>query len=112
MSPTVAMVFTDRQNSRNRAAVNEAPTFECISMLSLAVGQTLSKYMEALIDPIFACGLSKSLIQALIDMAHCIPPIKATIQEKLLDMLSIILCGTPFHPLGCPENRPPSLLSF
>lgn len=81
-------------------------------MLSLAVGQTLSKYMEALLDPIFACGLSESLTQALVDMAHYIPPIKATIQEKLLDMLSIILCGTPFRPLGCPENRLPPLPSF
>lgn len=98
--------------ARNRAGVNEAPMFECISMLSLAVGQALSKYMEALLDPIFACGLSKSLTQALVDMAHYIPPIKPTIQEKLLDMLSIILCGTPFRPLGCPENRLPPMPSF
>ncbi|KAJ5968830.1 hypothetical protein N7501_005078 [Penicillium viridicatum] len=98
--------------ARNRSGVNEAPMFECISMLSLAVGQALSKYMEALLDPIFACGLSKSLTQALVDMAHYIPPIKPMIQEKLLDMLSIILCGTPFRPLGCPENRLPPMPSF
>ncbi|KAF3491110.1 phosphatidylinositol 3-kinase tor2 [Arthroderma uncinatum] len=98
--------------ARNRAAVNEGPMFECISMLSLAVGQTLSKYMESLLDPIFACGLSKSLTQALVDMAHYIPPIRATIQEKLLDMLSIVLCGTPFRPLGCPESRLPPIPSF
>ncbi|OJJ32073.1 hypothetical protein ASPWEDRAFT_161263 [Aspergillus wentii DTO 134E9] len=98
--------------ARNRAAINEAPMFECISMLSLAVGQALSKYMEALLDPIFACGLSESLTQALVDMAHYIPPIKPIIQEKLLDMLSIILYGTPFRPLGCPENRLPPMPSF
>ncbi|KAE8131038.1 armadillo-type protein [Aspergillus pseudotamarii] len=98
--------------ARNRAGVNEAPMFECISILSLAVGEVLSKYMEALLDPIFACGLSKLLTQALVDMVHYIPPIKCTIQEKLLDMLSIILCGTPFRPLGCEENRLPPILSF
>ncbi|PGH13669.1 Atypical/PIKK/FRAP protein kinase [Helicocarpus griseus UAMH5409] len=98
--------------ARNRAAVNEGPMFECISMLSLAVGQTLSKYMEALLDPIFACGLSESLTQALVDMAHYIPPIKPTIEAKLLDMLSIVLCGKPFRPLGCPENRLPPMPSF
>ncbi|BDD58165.1 hypothetical protein MAP00_003466 [Monascus purpureus] len=98
--------------ARNRAAINEAPMFECISMLSLAVGQTLNKYMEGLLDPIFACGLSESLTQALNVMAHYIPPIKPIIQEKLLDMLSIILCGTPFRPLGCPENRLPPMPSF
>lgn len=79
--------------------------FECISMLSMAAGQTLSKYMESLLDPIFACGLSPSLTQALVDMAHYIPPIKPTIQEKLLDMLSMVLYGTPFKPLGCPDNK-------
>ncbi|KAL4860725.1 hypothetical protein BDV12DRAFT_90500 [Aspergillus spectabilis] len=98
--------------ARSRGSINEAPMFECLSMLSLAVGQTLSKYMEGLLDPIFACGLSKSLTQALVDMAHYIPPIKSTIQEKLLDMLSIILCGTPFRPLGCPEVCLPPMSSF
>lgn len=81
--------------------------FECISMLSIAVGQTLSKYMEALLDPIFACGLSESLTQALVDMAHYIPPIKPRIQEKLLDMLSLVLCGRTFQPLGSPFQGVP-----
>lgn len=98
--------------ARNRAAVNEAPMFECLSMLALAVGQTLSKYMETLLDPIFACGLSESLTQALVDMAHYIPPIKATVQEKLLDMLSLVLCGKPFQQLGCPDSRAPTVPSF
>ncbi|KMU76074.1 phosphatidylinositol 3-kinase tor2 [Coccidioides immitis RMSCC 3703] len=98
--------------ARNRAAVNEAPMLECLSMLSMAVGQTLSKYMESLLDPIFACGLSKALTQALVDMAHYIPPIRARVQEKLLDMLSLVLCGRPFQPLGCPDNRAPPMPSF
>ena len=96
----------------SQATVNEALMFECISMLSLTVGQALSKYMEALLDPIFVCGLSELLTQALVDMAHYIPPIKPTIQEKLLEMLSIILYRTPFRPLGCPENRLPPMPSF
>ncbi|KAL4956134.1 armadillo-type protein [Aspergillus filifer] len=98
--------------ARNRAVINEAPMFECISMLSIAVGQALSRYMESLLDPIFACGLSESLTQALIDMAHYIPPIKPTVQVKLLDMLSLILDGNPFRPLGCPDSRLPPMPSF
>ncbi|KAI9837156.1 MAG: phosphatidylinositol kinase- protein kinase tor1 [Sclerophora amabilis] len=92
--------------ARNKLT-NERPVFECISMLSIAVGQTLSKYMEALLDPIFACGLSEALTQALVDMAHYIDPIKPMIQEKLLDMLSIVLCGRPFKPLGSPPMGQP-----
>jgi FKBP12-rapamycin complex-associated protein len=78
------------------------PVFDCISRLAVAVGQTLSKYMEALLDPIFACELTPKLTQALVDMAFYIPPIKSTIQDRLLDMLSMVLCGEPFKPLGAP----------
>lgn len=81
-------------------------------MLSIAVGQTLSKYMEALLDPMFACGLSKHLTQALVDMAHFIQPIKPKIQEKLLDLLSLVLSKRPFRPLGCPESKLPPVPSF
>ncbi|KAI2465814.1 FAT-domain-containing protein [Annulohypoxylon bovei var. microspora] len=86
--------------SRKRGSVD--PVFDCISRLAVAVGQTLSKYMEALLDPIFACELTPKLTQALVDMAFYIPPVKATIQERLLDMLSKALCGEPFKPLGAP----------
>ncbi|KAL9017036.1 MAG: hypothetical protein Q9185_005638 [Variospora sp. 1 TL-2023] len=98
--------------ARNRVGIDEAPVFQCISMLSIAVGQTLSKYMEALMDPMFACGLSASLTQALVDMAHYIPPVKPMIQDKLLDLLSLVLCGRPFKPLGCPENKTPPIPAF
>ncbi|KAJ2896944.1 phosphatidylinositol 3-kinase-like protein [Zalerion maritima] len=87
--------------SRKRGSVD--PVFDCISRLAVAVGQTLSKYMEALLDPIFECELSLKLTQALVDMAFYIPPVKATIQERLLDMLSRVLCGEPFKPLGAPQ---------
>ncbi|KAJ9142387.1 Phosphatidylinositol 3-kinase tor2 [Pleurostoma richardsiae] len=87
--------------SRKRGSVD--PVFDCISRLAVAVGQTLSKYMEALLDPIFACELTPKLTQALVDMAFYIPPVKATIQERLLDMLSKVLCGEPFKPLGAPQ---------
>ena len=101
-----------RTYSHNRTSTNEAPVFECISMLSIAVGQTLTKYMEALMDPMFACGLSDSLTQALVDMAHYIQPIRPMIQEKLLDLLSLVLSGRPFKQLGCPENRLPPIPAF
>ncbi|PHH75663.1 hypothetical protein CDD82_4330 [Ophiocordyceps australis] len=87
--------------SRKRGSVDAV--FDCISRLAVAVGQTLSKYMEALLDPIFACDLTPKLTQALVDMAFYIPTVKPTIQERLLDMLSVVLCGEPFKPLGAPQ---------
>ncbi|KZL74444.1 phosphatidylinositol 3-kinase tor2 [Colletotrichum incanum] len=87
--------------ARKRGSVDAV--FECISRLAVAVGQTLSKYMEALLDPIFECDLTPKLTQALVDMAFYIPPAKDTIQNRLLDMLSMVLCGEPFKPLGAPH---------
>lgn len=102
---TILLHIRDALSVKNRTRhSDEAPIFECISMISIAVGQTLSKYMEALLDPIFACGLSDALTQALVDMAHYIPPVKQTIQEKLLDLLSRTLCGQPFQTLGHPTQ--------
>lgn len=92
--------------------IDEGPVFQCISMLSIAVGMALTKYMEALMDPMFACGLSQALTQALVDMAHYVHPIKLQIQEKLLDLLSLVLSGRPFRPLGCPENKLPPIPAF
>ncbi|KAL9635499.1 MAG: hypothetical protein Q9164_003418, partial [Protoblastenia rupestris] len=98
--------------ARNRVGVNETPVFQCISMLSIAVGMALTKYMEALLDPMFACGLSQALTQALVDMAHYIHPIKPQIQEKLLDLLSLVLSSRPFKPLGCPNDKLPPVPAF
>lgn len=73
-------------------------------MLATAVGQALTKHMHELLDLIFYCGLSESLTQALVDLAHYIPPLLPTIQEKLLNMLSMVLSGRPFKSLGSPAN--------
>ncbi|KAF1814810.1 TOR1 phosphatidylinositol 3-kinase [Eremomyces bilateralis CBS 781.70] len=90
---------------RNRTKVPcEAQIFECLSMISIAVGQAMSKHVPTLLDPMFACGLSEALTQALVDMAHYIPPAKATIQQRLLNLLSQILCGRQFVPLGAPHH--------
>ncbi|KAI5778883.1 armadillo-type protein [Geopyxis carbonaria] len=95
---------------RNRAqrTEQEAPIFECISMLATAVGQALTKYMHDLLDLIFACALSQKLTQALVDLSHYIPPLLPTIQERLLNMISMVLSGRPFKPLGSPASPQPS----
>jgi FKBP12-rapamycin complex-associated protein len=80
-------------------------------MIAAAVGQALSKNVERLLDPIFSCGLSDSLTQALVDMAHYVPPCRPIIQEKLLDLLSQILAGRHYLPLGSPYqvSQPPQI---
>ena len=98
--------------ARNRALVDEGPVFKCISMLCAAVQQTLTKYMHALLDPMFACGLSQPLTEALDQLAHFVGPIKQQIQEKLLDLLSLVLSGRPYRPLGMPSDAFQATPSF
>ncbi|ORY80056.1 PtdIns-3-kinase tor2 [Protomyces lactucae-debilis] len=81
---------------------NETAIFQCISMLAIAVGQALKPHMHELLDMMFACGLSETLRNALVDLAHHIPPLLPTIQERLLNLLSLILSGRPFRPPGAP----------
>jgi FKBP12-rapamycin complex-associated protein len=82
---------------------NEAAIFQCISMLATAVGQALRPHMHEVLDMMFSCGLSESLCNALVDLAHYIPPLLPTIQERLLNLLSVILSGRPFRPPGAPN---------
>ncbi|ORX52573.1 phosphatidylinositol kinase Tor2 [Piromyces finnis] len=84
------------QKSRYRVGT-EVYVFQCISMLATAVGQVLTKHMHELLDIMLAQGLSEALTQALSDLAHYIPPLLPTIQDRLLNVLSIILSGQPYH---------------
>lgn len=83
---------------------NEASIFQCISMLATAVGQALRPHMHELLDMMFSCGLSEPLRRALVDLAHYIPPLLPTIQDRLLNLLSMILSGKPFRPPGSPQK--------
>ena len=96
-----------------RTRDKDGSMFACLSMISMATGQTLCKYIDdSLLDTMFACGLSDSLTQALVDMAHYVGPWRPKIQDRLLDLISLVLCNKPFKPLGCPPNRLPPMPTF
>ncbi|KAF2204804.1 hypothetical protein GQ43DRAFT_387121 [Delitschia confertaspora ATCC 74209] len=97
--------------ARHKSTINEAPMFKCLSKIASAVTQALGKHIESLLDPMFSCGLSDSLELALIDLAHYIPPCRPLIQDRLLDLLSHVLAGRPFLPLGNPYQSatPPTI---
>lgn len=81
-------------------------------MLATAVGLALTKHIQELLSLVFTCPLSDSLTQALVDLAHYIPPLLPQIQDRLLNMLSLVLSGRSFKPLGSPNEtmaiQPPS----
>lgn len=73
-------------------------------MLAIAVGPTLTKYMHELLDYMFAGGLTESLQKALVDLSTNIPPLLPTIQERLLNVLSVILFSRPYIHPGAPSR--------
>ncbi|ORZ10331.1 phosphatidylinositol kinase Tor2 [Lobosporangium transversale] len=99
-----------RLKSKNRIQT-DTPIFSCISMLANAVGQALTKHMHELLELMFATGLSEPLRQSLTDLSNCIPPLLPIIQERLLNMLSMILSGHMYKPLGAPNGARTGLTS-
>ena len=71
-------------------------------MLATAVGPNLTKLLHDQLELMFACGLSEPLHSALVNIARYIPPLLKTIQSRLLDLLSTILSGQAYKPLGAP----------
>ncbi|KAG8741303.1 phosphatidylinositol kinase- protein kinase tor1 [Ceratobasidium sp. 414] len=82
----------------------EEPIFQCLGMLAAAVGPNLTKLLHDQLDLMFSCGLSEPLRQALVSIATHIPPLLKTIQDRLLDLISVILCGQSYKSLGSPES--------
>lgn len=96
---------------RGKAAAEiQVPSYQCISMLAIAVGPILTKYMHDLLDYMFNNGLTESLRQALVDLSTHIPPLLPTIQDRLLNVLSNILCDQPYLAPGAPNRCTASLL--
>ncbi|KAF8074724.1 phosphatidylinositol 3-kinase [Lyophyllum atratum] len=93
------------QGRGRKNAPSEEPLFQCVGMLAAAVGPNLTKLLHDQLDLMLACGLSESLRQALVAIARCIPPLLKTIQDRLLELLSMILSGQPYRPLGAPRTE-------
>ena len=71
-------------------------------MLAISLGPALTKHMHELLDYMFAIGLTESLRSALVDLSTNIPPLLPTIQERLLDVLSINLFSRSYVHPGAP----------
>jgi FKBP12-rapamycin complex-associated protein len=94
--------------------------FKCISMLAIALGGDLAIHMKPILRKckctkflvkgfpngenlaqMFATEFSQILIDTLSDIAHNIPSLRDTIQERLLNVLSMYLTtkdsGRPLH---------------
>lgn len=90
----------------------QAPIFQCISMLALAVGVTLKKHVYELLDNMFSGGLTEPLRQALVDLSTHIPSLLSIVQDRLLNLLSLILCDQPYRAPGAPIRNQVNVVSL
>lgn len=109
MKPYVEPIMTCAreilQMKGRKNAPPEAPAFFCIGHLAVAVGPHVAQDVQEMLDLMFACGLSAALVSALEQIVRSIPALLPVVQERLLQMLSQILLGVPFRPLGAPVPR-------
>ncbi|KZT27933.1 phosphatidylinositol 3-kinase [Neolentinus lepideus HHB14362 ss-1] len=104
LEPIMAQIKQGLQMRGKKNAPPEEALFQCVGMLATAVGPNLTKLLHDQLDLMFACGLSDPLRQALVAIARFISPLLKTIQDRLLDMLSQILSGQSYKPLGAPSS--------
>ncbi|ORX73348.1 ARM repeat-containing protein [Linderina pennispora] len=71
---------------------------ETIARLAQAMGPAMTRYLRELLDLMFTTGLSTALCDSLAIIATEVSQLARAIQDRLLDMVSIILVGVPFRP--------------
>ena len=76
----------------------------CVSMLAKSIGPELIKYIADLLELLFAIGLNPTVISCFSDLAEYVPSYAQEIQERLLDLLSVILAHKNFVYPGTPSN--------
>ncbi|EJD07323.1 atypical/PIKK/FRAP protein kinase [Fomitiporia mediterranea MF3/22] len=104
LEPIMDQIKQGLQLRGKKNAPSEEPMFQCIGMLASAVGPNLTKLLHDQLDLMFACGLSEPLRQVLVAIARHIPPLLRTIQDRLLDLISLTLSGQNYKPLGAPPT--------
>ncbi|KAJ1950923.1 phosphatidylinositol kinase- protein kinase tor1, partial [Linderina macrospora] len=90
---------------RYKAAVPPSTTdettvavLETIARLAQAMGPAMTRYLRELLDLMFTTGLSTALCESLSIIATEVGQLASAIQDRLLDMVSVILVGVPFRP--------------
>ncbi|KAJ7086196.1 atypical/PIKK/FRAP protein kinase [Mycena epipterygia] len=101
-----AAVAAAVSGGRGRPPPPPDPLLAALGLLATAVGPMLTMLLHDHLHLLFAAGLSESLRVCLAQVARAIPPLLGVVQDRLLDLLSHILSGTPYTRLGAPPVAP------
>ncbi|XP_004292060.1 PREDICTED: serine/threonine-protein kinase TOR [Fragaria vesca subsp. vesca] len=71
----------------------------CVGNIAKAMGPAMEHDVRGLLDVMFAAGLSSTLVEALEKITTSIPSLLPTIQDRLLECISVVLSKSQ-HPQG------------
>lgn len=96
-----------KAKSGNHVFLVEPCIFECISLLSQALGNSMEREFrhKDFLEQMTFGGLSPALASAFLELSIQVPPLRREIHNHLLHMLSIVLMQRPFKNPGIPDNQ-------
>ncbi|PKA52215.1 Serine/threonine-protein kinase TOR [Apostasia shenzhenica] len=98
--PTIMLHLRDAIAPRRGRPSPEA--FACVGCFAKAMGSTVEPHIRGLLDSMFSSGLSTPLIDTLGQITVSIPSLLPTVQERLLDCISMVLSKSPYpQPKPC-----------
>ncbi|KAJ2722721.1 phosphatidylinositol kinase- protein kinase tor1 [Coemansia sp. Benny D115] len=96
----ICNVLEIRAKTRNASTVvdeTDDAIFQAISELAATFGSALTQYTSKIMDLMFTVGLSNQLCNSLNALELYVGHLLPDIQDRLLDMISIILANMPFR---------------
>ncbi|GMH23702.1 hypothetical protein Nepgr_025545 [Nepenthes gracilis] len=67
----------------------------CVGSIAKAMGPSMEPHIRGLLDSMFSSGLSPHLVDALEQITVSLPPLLPTIQDRLLECISLALSRSP-----------------
>ncbi|CAL9083464.1 unnamed protein product [Musa textilis] len=92
--PTITLHLRDAIAPRRGRPSLEA--LACVGSFAKAMGPAMEPHVRGLLDSMFSAGLSTNLVVALEQITVSIPSLLPTIQELLLDCISVALSKTSY----------------
>ncbi|KAB2050892.1 hypothetical protein ES319_A12G018000v1 [Gossypium barbadense] len=87
--PTITSHLRDAIAPRRGRPSLEA--LACVGNIAKAMGPAMESHVRSLLDVMFAAGLSPTLVESLEQITVSIPSLLPTIQDRLLDCISLVL---------------------
>ncbi|KAF6153004.1 hypothetical protein GIB67_021609 [Kingdonia uniflora] len=100
--------------TRRRGNRSSLDALSCVGSFAKAMGPAMEPHIRSLLDVMYSSGLSPTLVETLEQITISIPSLLPTIQERLLEAISVALSVPQLRPgiaitRGNTMNNPPQI---